>query len=181
MSEFICKKPITLSGQSFSYGDVIPDGFVLPGRELSLIRSNYIAEIGSGAMITDTVPDGSLEWQTGEASPPNPIIIPITVNEGILELATSPQTIINVLTIMQKTVEDATEDINVLTDRDALLLLNAVDSRAGIKKAAEKRNSQLGAAEDETPKETPEDEVQTPGTDAEPESDGEKGEGAGDA
>ena len=30
MSEFVCKKPITLSGRSFTYGELIPDGYVLP-------------------------------------------------------------------------------------------------------------------------------------------------------
>lgn len=28
MNEFVCKKPITLSGRNFTYGELIPDGYV---------------------------------------------------------------------------------------------------------------------------------------------------------
>lgn len=37
MNEFVCKKPITLSGRNFTYGELIPDGYVLPERALALL------------------------------------------------------------------------------------------------------------------------------------------------
>ena len=53
MNEFVCKKPITLSGRNFTYGELIPDGYVLPERALALLRSNYIAAIEPGALAAD--------------------------------------------------------------------------------------------------------------------------------
>lgn len=154
MSEFICKKPITLSGRDFSYGEVIPDGFVLPGRALTLIRSNYIAEI-SGEL---PVPEAQMSNTHIQSENEDTLItIPISTENGILEATMSSQSVITALTIMQKNVEDAGTDIAELEDTDALLILNAVDSRKGIQKAAEERNTQLQKAGN--------DDVVEPGTD----------------
>lgn len=145
MSEFVCKKPITLSGRSFSYGEIIPDGFVLPGRALSLVRSNYISEIEGGLSecmegeAFGTIPDGPIQPQIGITL----IAIPISTQKGNLELTMSSESVVTVLTIMQKTVEEAAKDIAAIEDKEALILLNAVDSRTGIQKAAEKRAMQL--------------------------------------
>ena len=125
MSEFVCKKPITLLGRDFSYGEVIPDGFVLPGRALVLIRSNYIAEIGSDVPVTELPeePTRPFQSETGETL----ITIPISTEKGILEVITSSQTVTTVFSIMQKTVEEAEKDIAELEDENALILLNAAD------------------------------------------------------
>jgi len=139
MSEFVCKKPITLSGHSFSYGEVIPDGFVLPKRASALVRSNYITEIDNGLILESAEPIQPIQAQNGEIQ----LTIPIVTEKGNLELTTSSETVVIVFTIMQKTVEEATKDIAVLEDEDALILLNAIDSRKGIQKAAEERNAKL--------------------------------------
>lgn len=141
MSEFVCKKPITLSGRSFSYGEIIPDGFVLPGRALTLIRSNYIAEVESGVLQAEeaVTPIRPFPGETGETL----ITIPISTEKGILEVITSPQTVTTVFAIMQKTVEEAEKDIAGLEDENALTLLNAADSRKGIQKATDERAFQL--------------------------------------
>lgn len=141
MSEFVCKKPITLSGRSFSYGEIIPDGFVLPGRALTLIRSNYITELENGALQAEEegTPNRPFQGEIGETL----ITIPISTEKGILEVITSPQAVTTVFTIMQKTVEEAEKDIATLEDENALILLNATDSRKGIQKAAEERAIQL--------------------------------------
>lgn len=141
MSEFVCKKPITLSGRSFSYGEVIPDGYVLSGRALTLIRSNYIAEVESGVLQAEeaVTPIRPFQDETGETL----ITIPISTENGILEVITSSQTVTTVFSIMQKTVEEAEKDIAGMEDENALVLLNAADSRKGIQKAAEERATQL--------------------------------------
>lgn len=136
MSEFVCKKPITLSGTRFSYGDIIPDGFVLPERALSLIRSNYIAAVENGISVNE-VATPILPFQ--EAMGDTLITIPIMAKEGILEATMSSQNVITVLTILQENTEEATKKISELEEMDALILLNAVDSRKGIQKAADER------------------------------------------
>lgn len=146
MSEFVCKKPITLSGRTFSYGEVIPDGFVLPGRALALIRSNYIAEIGGDMPMAELTERSTRPFQNENGD--TTITIPIEAKEGILEVITSSQTVISIFKTLQKKVEDAKKDIAEMDDLDALLILRAVDSRSGIQKAAEERATQLSAGQE---------------------------------
>lgn len=144
MSEFVCKKPITLSGRTFSYGEVIPDGFVLPGRALSLIRSNYIAEIGGDVPMAELSAEPIRPFQSENGD--TLITIPIEAKEGTLEVTTSSQTVIFIFQTLQKKVEDAKKDIAETEDLDALLILRAVDSRSGVQKAAEERATQITAS-----------------------------------
>lgn len=146
MSEFVCKKPITLSGRTFSYGEVIPDGFVLPGRVLALIRSNYIAEIGGDAPMAELSAEPIRPFRSENGDPP--ITIPIEAKEGTLEVITSSQTVISIFKTLQKKVEDAKIDIAEMDDLDALLILRAVDSRSGVQKAAEERAAQITAGQE---------------------------------
>lgn len=146
MSEFVCKKPITLSGRTFSYGEVIPDGFVLPGRALALIRSNYIAEIGGDMPMAELTETSTRPFQSENGD--TTITIPIEAKEGILGVITSSQTVISIFKTLQKKVEDAKKDIAEMDDLDALLILRAVDSRSGIQKAAEERATQLSAGQE---------------------------------
>lgn len=140
MSEFVCKKPITLSGRSFTYGELIPDGYVLPERALALLRSNYIAAIEPGALAAEAItPILPFQSDNGE----NLITIPIMAKEGILEATMSSQSVITVLTILQENTEEATKKISEMEEMDALILVHAVDSRKGIQKAAEERAAQL--------------------------------------
>lgn len=141
MSEFVCKKPITLSGRAFSYGEVIPDGFVLPERALTLIRSNYIAEIGGDMPIAELSETATRPFQSVNGD--TLITIPIEAKEGTLEVITSSQTVISIFKTLQKKVEDAKKDIAEMEDLDALLILRTVDSRSGVQKAAEERATQL--------------------------------------
>lgn len=161
MSEFVCKKPITLSGRNFSYGEVIPDGYVLPGRALMLIRSNYIAEVESSTIQAEEAVTPILPFQEeiGETL----ITIPISTEKGVLEVITSSQTVTTVFSIMQKTVEEAEKDIAGLEDENALILLNAADSRKGIQKAAEERATQLNKEAEPPEDDTDNGEVQEKG------------------
>lgn len=146
MSEFVCKKPITLSGRTFSYGEVIPDGFVLPGRALALIRSNYIAEIGGDVPVAELSETAIRPFQSENGS--TPITIPIDAKEGILEVTTNSQTVISIFKTLQKKVEDAKKDIAEMNDLDALQILRVVDSRSGVQKAAEERAVQINTVQE---------------------------------
>lgn len=139
MSEFVCKKPITLSGRNFSYGEVIPEGYVLPGRALALIRSNYIAEIEGGPTEEKGVPITPIQGENGDTL----ITIPIEANEGILEATMSSQSVITFFTINQKNAEDAKNAIGNLDDSNALLLLSVFDTRKTVKDAATERAKKI--------------------------------------
>ena len=109
MSEFVCKKPITLSGRSFSYGEVIPDGFVLPGRALALIRSNYIAEIGGDIPVAELSEMATRPFQSENGS--TLITIPIEAKEGTLEVITSSQTVISIFKTCLLYTSDAADEL----------------------------------------------------------------------
>lgn len=144
MSEFICKKPITLSGRSFTYGEVIPDGYVLPGRALALVRSNYITEFAGAGILAGELAEAMTPIHPFQTDNSTPLItIPISTEKGILEVTAASQTIMTVFEIMQKKLDEAEKDIAELKDEDALILLNAADSRKGIQKASEERAIQL--------------------------------------
>lgn len=145
MSEFVCKKPITLSGRTFSYGEVIPDGLVLPGRALALIRSNYIAEVGGDIPMVEVseAPIRPFQNKNGDTL----ITLPIETKEGSQEITTSSQTVIFIFKTLQKKVEDAKKDIAVMNNLDALMILRAVDSRGGVQKAVEERTAQITAGQ----------------------------------
>ena len=103
---------------------------------MSLIRSNYIAAVENGISVNE-VATPILPFQ--EAMGDTLITIPIMAKEGILEATMSSQNVITVLTILQENTEEATKKISELEEMDALILLNAVDSRKGIQKAADER------------------------------------------
>lgn len=144
MGRFICKKPVTLSGHPFTYGEEVPDGHILPSRVLALIRSGYIVEVGDPAAGDGKGREQPFQPCDGVA----PIKLPIMTGTGVLEAVVEPQSIVIALTIMQKNVDEAGRDIAGIDDMDALLILDAVDSRKGIQKAAEERAVQLGAGKD---------------------------------
>lgn len=145
MSEFVCKKPITLSGRSFTYGELIPDGYVLPERALALLRSNYIAAIEPGALAEEVVtPILPFQRDNGETL----ITIPIMAKEGITEVSMGSQTVIFIFKTLQKKVEDAKKDIVEMDDLNALLILRAVDSRSGVQKVVEERVAQITSVQE---------------------------------
>lgn len=139
MGRFICRKPMTLSGRCFTYGEEIPDGLILPTRALALMRSGYIVEEKESVQ-GNTSAENSPFQPVKESTPYH---LPLTTEKGVLDVEIKPYSMITALTIMQKNVEDAAKDIALLEDMDALILLNAADSRKGIQKAAEERAAQL--------------------------------------
>lgn len=139
MGRFICRKPMMLSGRCFTYGEEIPDGLILPTRALALMRSGYIAEAKESVQ-------GNASAENSPFQPVKRSIsyhLPLTTEKGVLDVEMEPHSMVTALTIMQKNVEDAAKDIALLEDMDALIILNAADSRKGIQKAAEERASQL--------------------------------------
>ena len=143
MSDFICIKGLTLGGIDYTPGQAIPAGAVLPSRVRALLRQGYIAQV-------DEAPEGKSEAPTKPQEPamvPAPITIPLTVDGGVYEVVATPNDIIMAAGVLQLTVEEAKPAIEGIDSEEALILINALDSRKGIKEAARARAEALDEAQ----------------------------------
>ena len=138
MGGFICMKPMTLSGQDFVPGDVIPAGVVLPSRELALKRNNSIVE----------APETGAEAETPKMAQNSdfdsyPIEIPISTSEGLLTATVSSKSVASAFSILQLSEKEAKTAIAAETDDDALMLVNAVERRKNVLAAVKARHESL--------------------------------------
>lgn len=138
MSDFICAKGLTLGGVTYSPGQDIPAGAVLPGRVRALIRQGYIVAKVETAQAPAQKPQEP-------AIVPVPISIPLTKDGGVYEVVAKPEDIITAVSVMQLTLEEATKVIETIESEEALILIHALDSRKGIKTAASERAESLEA------------------------------------
>lgn len=136
-------KPCRLAGQSFKVGESVPAANILPGAAKNLVKMGIIA-IGE---------DVEPETTTVEVQVPTPITLTITVDEDELSLTPTLAGLQSVVDVLTTTVALAEPIVNAMTDEDALILLDAVDSRKSIQDLAEARATALStpAADPETP------------------------------
>ena len=136
-------KPCRLAGQSFKVGENVPAENILPGAAKNLVKMGIIA-IGE---------DVEPETTTVEVQVPTPITLTITADEDELSLTPTLAGLQSVVDVLTTTVALAEPIVNAMTDEDALILLDAVDSRKSIKDLAEARATALStpAADPETP------------------------------
>lgn len=84
----------------------------------------------------------SLREQLAEANAhiaPERIIIPITKDDGVLEVPADPESIVAFVQNLQLTAEESTKVIEAMTDDTALILIHALDGRKTVKAAAQTR------------------------------------------
>lgn len=130
---YIAVKPCRLAGQSYRVGESVPAAALQPGAAKNLVKMGVIARA------EDTEP----ETTTVEVEVPTPISLTITVNEEEMTLEPSLEGLQSVVDVLMATVQDAEPIVNAMTDGDALILLDAVDSRKSIKDLAEARATAL--------------------------------------
>jgi|GEM_PF-367584 len=158
MSSYVCKKPISLGRNSYACGDIIPEGEILPERVLMLTKSGHITGIDSGLLdvvaeaITPLEPYGAKKDEIR-------IPVPITTENGTQVLLVGTETIAEAIRVMQLSVKEAEKEIAEIKDESTLIILNACDSRKGIKIVTEERATQLQPAEDKESETDQEDET----------------------
>ena len=70
--------------------------------------------------------------------------VPVTLEDGTVYDATvTPEAVVELVAVLQTTVEGATARVKAITDGTALILIDACDSRKTIKKAAAARAAEL--------------------------------------
>ena len=134
MGVFTCTKPATFAGVKYMPGDTVPAEAIPADRVGAVIRLGLIAEAQPAA-----------EAQR-EPEPPatTPFTVPVTLEDGTVYDATvTPEAVVELVAVLQTTVEGATARVKAITDGTALILIDACDSRKTIKKAAAARAAEL--------------------------------------
>ena len=134
MGVFTCTKPATFAGVKYMPGDTVPAEAIPADRVGAVIRLGLIAEAQPAA-----------EAQR-EPEPPatTTFTVPVTLEDGTVYDATvTPEAVVELVAVLQTTVEGATARVKAITDGTALILIDACDSRKTIKKAAAARAAEL--------------------------------------
>lgn len=149
---YVALKPINFGGTQYKIGEIIPEGVVNEQRSLFLKKSGHIAE-AANIELNGGVYEGSKEEL-------NKLSIPLLQSKH--ELVINSQQVLQFFSIIQKTADEAKQDIDAMTAEDMpiLELLHEIDSRKGVKTATETRMSDLKALENDTVEEDDQAEVE---------------------
>lgn len=129
---YVALKPCRFAGQSFKIGEIVPVDALQPGAAKNLVRMGVIAESEEAAAPKPTAEEPELVDE---------IAIRINIHDMPLDVTVDGlQAIFDVLT---STASEAENIIQEMTDEDALILLNASDSRKSIKSLTEERAKAL--------------------------------------
>ena len=159
----IAKKPCYFDRQ-YLIGEEIPEVVVDDPKRQERLGVIAIANSeGSGAsgavpgalytkeqldkIVADKIAEYEATKPVGELSGDSLTEIPLQTESGVLEAKMSISSVVAAITIMQKTADEAAEEIKAVEDDDVLKILNAADSRKSVKSAAMKRHEEIQQSE----------------------------------
>lgn len=128
--EYVALKPCRFGGQEFRVGETIPGELIVAPNNAE--KMGVVAP--KGAEI-ETEPSAEF------------IGINVHVQEGDMELKLSKEGLQAFVDVITSKAQEAEAIIELMTDTDALILIDATDSRKSIKQAAKERALALNAAE----------------------------------
>lgn len=131
---YIAIKPCRFAGQSFKVGESVPAEVIQPGAAKNLVKMGIIAE-GEGATVKAPVAKPTIKEPE--------ITVIIHADDGDLPLNPTPKGLQSVFDVLTSTANNAEAIIEKMTDGDALILLNATDSRKSIKALTEERATSM--------------------------------------
>lgn len=142
--KLIAKKPCSFGGKAFFINDEIPVDAVLNPKqqeELGVLSIVSDGEAATGILETDfqetdiAIPVfKSYDGDTAQ-------VMGVSLNIGEIQ---------EVFSIMQMNVEEATKAIEATKSENMLIVIHACDSRAGVKKAAQKKADNLSSTNGST-------------------------------
>lgn len=141
MNGYICTKNINLGGTAYQKGETIPGEAVLPNRVRALTREGYIAAQNDAAAVPPETPQN-------EPIAPAPIVLPITKNGGVMELVAAPGDIIQAVSILQLNAEEAAKAVAEVESEEALILIDALDTRKTVRTATAARAEELNKSDE---------------------------------
>lgn len=138
MSGYTALKPLSLNGDNYVAGDIIPEEAIVPSRISILKRTGYIAPV------LDTPVDGAElapVAQEGEIG----VSLPINTENGTVELVASESDLAAAFTVLQMKSDDIPAAIKTLESENALIIIDALTKAQAVKKAARARAQELAA------------------------------------
>lgn len=142
--KLIAKKPCSFGGKAFFINDEIPASVVLNPKQQE--------DLGVLTIVSDEeVAAGILETEVLETD----FVIPIVKGSDgdtaqVMGIPLNAGEIQEVFSIMQMNVEEATKAIEAAKSENMLIVIHACDSRAGVKKAAQKKADNLSSTNGST-------------------------------
>lgn len=140
--KLIARKACSFGGKKFYIGDEIPAALVLDPKTQEQREVLAIVPDGVGATAPAVDPAGD----AGKIS------VVIHAEDGDLPLDLAQEDIQTIVDILTDTVEGAEPIVAQMTNGDALILLDCIDSRKSIKTAVRNRAKEL--AEPDAPEES---------------------------
>lgn len=137
--KLIAKKPCSFGGKAFFINDEIPVNAVLNPKqqeELGVLSIVSEGEAATGILETDIAIPVFKSYDGDTAQ-----VMGIPLNIGEIQ---------EVFSIMQMNVEEATKAIEAAKSENMLIVIHACDSRAGVKKAAQKKADNLSSTNGST-------------------------------
>ena len=130
---YTCIKKLSLSGNRYYPGDIIPDDAFLEGSAAKLIKAKYVAEsndslAAASASLPEDEPVIAVVFADGDSSSAYPVN-----SEQLQAIADT----------MSKTSADASAAVREISDESVLAFIRYVDSRKAVREAAEKRLASL--------------------------------------
>lgn len=139
MGVYTCTKPATFAGVKYMPGDIVPAEAIPADRVGAVIRLGLIAEAQQPAQEPQQQPP-----ETVEPTPPAPFTVQVKAEDGTAyDVEMTPEAVVELVTVLQMTVDDATDRIKTITNGAALIVIDACDSRKTVKKAAAARAAAL--------------------------------------
>ena len=142
MNGYIALKAVTFGGVAYPEGATIPADVVLPSRVPALLRTKVIAKLSD---INESNHVGGAEMPHIEPKEVEGVNLPIKTEDGVLELLASREDIVKAVETMQMNAEEAEKSIKEIESEDALIIIDACDSRKTVKKAVKERAEALRA------------------------------------
>ena len=137
--KLIAKKPCSFGGKDFFINDEIPVNAVLNPKqqeELGVLSIVSEGEAATGILETDIAIPVFKSYDGDTAQ-----VMGVPLNIGEIQ---------EVFSIMQMNVEEATKAIEAAKSENMLIVIHACDSRAGVKKAAQKKAGNLSSTNGST-------------------------------
>lgn len=137
--KLIARKPCSFGGKKFYIGEEIPCEHVLDakGQEKKGVLAIVADDAGAAPPATPAEVHNKVDAMT----------VVIHADEGDLPLELTTEGLQAVVDAITSKLEEAETIIEKMTDGDALILVHILDSRKGVKAAAETRAQTINAGE----------------------------------
>lgn len=134
-------KPCKIGGNDFKIGEVISDDLI--NNAENLCKMGVIAKTSTESTeeMVSVVTD--LKYMKIE--------IPIHSEEGTITIELTNEELVQATDVMQASLEDAKVIVSTMTSGDALIFLDVMDGRKGLKAVIKERANELFPEEEETP------------------------------